>query len=380
MLVITLFWIQGSAGATPASQTIFMILLTLLLIPTLLALLIFLFGNYRVTKEEFLGQLAAQVLIIGLAYACMLWSETHDLEVWNGRVSAKTRETVHCRHSYQCNCVTVSCGKDCQTTICQTCYHHSYDVDWYLSTTNSERIDIYTIDWQGVNEPPRWTRAKKGDTTSLTHSYTNYIKAASNSLFRRVGLVEKYQDQLPNYPQNIYDYHYLDRMVLIGTSLPDLREWNSDLRELNADIGRKKESNIVIVITKNKPDEYFYALEQHWIGGKKNDIIVVIDVNDAGKINWTETMAWTDSHIFKVNMRDDLLAVGNLNRKEILAVIQTVTLKNYVRKPMKDFEYLKQSITPTKGQYIGLTIFGLLLSLGISWFVYKNDVITEKGR
>lgn len=348
-----------------------MILLTLLLIPTLIALGTFLFGQKKVVWQEFLVQLGAQVILIFSVYSIMLWSNTRDLEVWNGRVALKKHEKVHCRHSYTCNCVTVSCGKNCTTRVCQTCYEHSYDIDWFLKTTNSETIDIDTIDRQGLREPPRWTRAQIGDTTSLTHSYENYIKASPNSLFRHVGLTEKYKD-LPSYPQNVYDYHYLDRTVLVGTDLPDSVLWNKELRELNSDIGRKKEVNVIMVVTKNKPEDYFYALEQHWIGGKKNDVIVVADINDAGEINWVNTMVWTDAHIFKVNMRDSLLKLKKLDRELILPTIQAVVLKDYVRKPMKDFEYLKQSITPTKNQYIGLTIFGLLLSLGISWFVFAN--------
>lgn len=360
-----------------------MILLTLLLIPTLIALFVFLFGQKKVTWQEFLIQMVAQCLILGAAYSIMLWSNTKDLEVWNGRVALKRNEKVHCRHSYSCNCYTYCSGsgssRSCHT-ICQTCYEHSYDMDWYLKTTNSETININTIDRQGLREPPRWTRAQIGDTTALTHSYENYIKASPDSLFRKIGLIEKYKDQLPDYPQNVYDYHYLDRTVLVGINLSDRALWNKELRELNSNIGKAKEANIVVVITKNKPDEYFYALEQQWIGGKKNDVIVVIDTNDEGMINWTETMAWTDNHIFKINMRDSLLKLKKLDQELILPTIQAIVLKDYVRKPMKDFEYLKQSIVPTKNQYIGLTIFGLLVSLGISWFVFNNDFVTETRR
>lgn len=356
-----------------------MILLSLLLIPTLIALFTFLFGQRRVTWKEFLFQMGAQVLLVGLFYSICLWTNTSDVEVWNGRVASKTREVVHCRHSYSCNCVRVSCGKDCSTTVCQTCYYHSYDVDWFLSTTNQETIDIDTVDWQGLREPPRWTRARVGDTTALTHGFTNYVKAAPDSLFRRVGLTEKYEGQLPTYPQQIYDYHYLDRLVQVGTRLSDAALWNKELREMNSDIGKSKEVNIVVVVTKNRQEEFFYALEQEWIGGKKNDVIVMINTNDSNEIDWVNTMAWTDNQIFKINMRDSLLKLKNLDRELILPTVRAVVQKDYIRKSMEDYAYLKQSITPTKGEYIGLTIFGILLSLGISWFVFTNE-ITEIER
>lgn len=358
-----------------------MILLTFLLIPTFIALGAFLFGQNKVTWQEFVVQLVAQVLLISGFYSIMLWTNTRDTEVWNGRVALKKHERVHCRHSYTCNCYTSCSGSGSNqscTTICQTCYEHGYDIDWLLKTTNNETIDIDTIDRQGLREPPRWTRAQIGDTTSVKHSYENYIKASPNSLFRRTGLVEKYPN-LPSYPLKVYDYHYLDRTVSIGVSLRGLNLWNKELSELNSSLGRQKEVNVVLVVTKNQPEDYFYALEQHWIGGKKNDVIIVADVNDSETINWVNTMAWTDAHIFKVNMRDSLLKLKKLDRELVLPTVHAVVLKDYVRKPMKDFEYLKQSITPTKGQYIGLTIFGLLLSLGISWFVFKNDVFDTEN-
>lgn len=350
-----------------------MILLTLLLIPSLIALVSFIFGKGRVTAREFILQLIAQTIVISIGFWIVFQSDTADKEIWNGRVSQKQRLEVGCRHSYTCNCITVSCGKDCSTTICQTCYEHSYDVDWPLTTTNGEAIYIDTIDRQGLFEPPRWTKAQLGDTTSLQHSYKNYIKAAPGSLFNKKGQKEKYLKELPNYPGNIYDYHYLDRLVNIGTPV-NYSVWNKAIAELNADIGKSKQANLIVVLTYNKTEDFYYALEQHWIGGKKNDIILVANTPDGKSINRVQVMAWTTNEIFKINMRDSILNLKTLDHELVLATAKAVILKDFIRRPMEDFKYLERAVVPTFGQYLFLFIFGFLVSSGITYFVNVNYI------
>jgi hypothetical protein len=168
--------------------------------------------------------------------------------------------------------------------------------------------------------------------------------------------------------------------VPIGVSVQDADKWNSDLMELNADLGSKKQVNILTVVTKNQPEEYYYALEQEWIGGKKNDVVLVISVDDSNQILWTNTMAWTDNKIFQVALRDSVMATKILNREQIMGVLRTNVETNFVRKPMKDFEYLSRTIKPTKGEWIFAMILGLLLSVGLSVFLELNDVFEEETR
>jgi len=85
------------------------------------------------------------------------FSEISDVEVWSGEVVNKKKIRMMCEHSYQCMCVTVSCGKDCSTEICQTCYDHSFDNDWRVFTSMGKwtQFNIDRIDRQGLKEPPR---------------------------------------------------------------------------------------------------------------------------------------------------------------------------------------------------------------------------------
>jgi len=245
-----------------------MIFLALFIIPALVAVGFFFLSKHQVTWKEFLIHLGCQCIVAGVSIAIIYYQDVTDVEIWNGRVATKYKDRVSCEHSYSCNCrqechescsgsgSNRSCYQSC-TTVCDTCYEHSYDYDWVLETTNNEYIRIHRVDRQGVHEPPRFTRASIGDPTSVKHGFDNYLKGASDTLFRKQGLIEKYKNKLPSYPARIYDYHYLDRVV---GKIGDKQLWNRDLRELNADLGARKQANVILIFTKEKTQKTMHML------------------------------------------------------------------------------------------------------------------------
>jgi hypothetical protein len=353
-----------------------MIFLTLLLIPILVDLGFLTLGGKNFSIKKFLFGLLVEAVFTLAVVGVVSCQNTSDTEVWNGRITKKAKERVSCSHSYTCNCVTVCSGsgrdQSC-TEICQTCYEHSYDIDWAVYTTLGNRFTIDRVSRQGLEKPSRWEIVVIGEPYSDVRTYTNYVKGASDTLFRHQGLTEKFKGMFPGYPQNVYDYYRLNRLVEAGLTVPDIALWNRDLMELNADLGAKKQVNTLIVIAKNQPEEYFYALEQEWIGGKKNDVVLVVSVDDENKILWANTMAWTDNKIFQVALRDSVVATNILNREKIMGVLRDGIESNFVRKPMKDFEYLSRTIKPTTTQWMISMILGLLLSIGLNIFLEKNE-------
>lgn len=352
----------------------------LFLIPAIMATIFFVFAKKSITLKEFLLQMVIQACIAGVSAYIIYNYNTWDQEVLNGTVTSKTRDEVSCSHSYECNCYE-SCsgsGKDRSCSrVCSTCYEHSYDVDWNVhSDIGSTTID--RIDRQGTDQPSRWTNVKIGEPYSESHRYINYIKASPNTLFRRQGLVEKYKDKIPAYPETIYDYYRINRMVTVNKSLPDLNEWNQSLSNINRDIGQARQVNMVIVIANNLPIEFFYALEQAWIGGKKNDVVLVIGTNDKNEVLWNETMAWTNNQLFKIKMRSRIMDLKSIDREQVITILKEEVGSGYVRRPMKDFEYLKASITPSVSEWVVSLIIGIIVSLGISYWFYTEDIFNEE--
>ncbi len=352
--------------------------LIVLLVPTAIAGLAFVMLD-GVTLKEFGLVVLMTLVVAGSSAGIVSCANTHDVEVWNGWVTQKERDRVSCSHSYTCNCHAVSCGKDCTTTVCSTCYEHSNDWDWNVHTSNGETITINRIDRQGVHEPPRFTAVVMGEPTSLTHSYKNYIKASPGSLFRHQGLKEKYASSLPAYPQGVYDYHRLDRLVLAGATVHDAKAWNNDLSRINAELGRKKQVNMIVVVARDKPRDWYYALEESWIGGKKNDVILVVSVDSDLKPQWAEVMTWTTNELFKVKLRDDVMDMPNLDRGGLLVRLSSNVETFYQRKPMKDFEYLSSSITPSSTQWVLTLLIATVIALGMTWAFQVHDVFGEEG-
>lgn len=357
-----------------------MIFLTLLIFPIFIALGFKIFGSTQVTVKEFVAQMAAQMVVAGISVAVILYANTTDYETWNGRITGKEKDRVSCSHSYDCNCRQVeSCSgsgknRSCSSSrVCDTCYEHSWDYDWDIHTSNRETFSIRRVDRQGVHMPPRWNKAKIGDPTAITHSYDNYVKAAPDSLFAMHGLVEEFKGQLPEHPSKIYDYHYINRAV---GNMPDKPEWNRQLMELNADIGSTKQANIIIVSTPTKDSRFSEALNQYWLGGSKNDIVVMVHA-EAGKVVWARVMAWSNDDLVKIKIRDELLDV-DFTPASVLPIVRKNVMKHYTRKPMKDFEYLKDTIKPSKTQWIVSNLIGFLVSVILGFVFWKHDVFNEE--
>lgn len=347
-----------------------MVFLILLLVPLLVMAGAYLLWR-EVTWQEALAQTGAQAVVAGISALIVYHSSVGDTEVWNGRVTGKEKVWTSCSHSYQCNCRETCSGsgtsRTCSTT-CDTCYDHSNDYNWEVYTTNKETIQIDRIDRQGSDMPPRWNAVKIGEPTAVEHTYTNYIKGSPDTLFRRQGQdTEKFKGRLPTYPK-VRDYYVMDRF-LSSVSGQDAAAWNAGLAKLNADLGAAKQVNMLVILT-NEPAEFFYALEEAWLGGKKNDVVLVIGVGADSKPSWANVMAWTDANIFKVQLRDDVLALPKIGHETVLPVLGKNVEATYVRKPMKDFEYLKASISPTTTQWVVSLIFGFVFSGGLTYLLH----------
>jgi hypothetical protein len=358
----------------------------LLAAPLLVAIAGFVLFKGKVTNKEMALQVGIQIVIAGVAALLVRYSSVHDTEVWNGVVTSKASEHVSCEHSYSCNCRNECSGsgnnRNC-SEVCDTCYEHLYDVDWNVRTSNGEGITIRRVDRQGLSEPPRFTRVVIGEPTTLPHGYTNYIKASPDSLFRHQGLVEKYQRGIPPYPDHLYDYFHIDKLVAQGLVVPDRAAWNAGLEKLNAEVGRQRQANVIVVLVRGQPQEFFYALEEAWIGGKKNDVILVIGVDDALKPQWATVMAWTTAEIFKVKLRDDVMTSGltpegAIDRERVLALLRQDVTTLYKRKPMADFEYLESSITPTPTQWLVSLLVSLIFAIGLTILFIRADVFGEE--
>ena len=322
-------------------------------------------------KREW-GTIAATTVIPGIvALAVMLggwYSNVRDVNVVNGYVTSKAKEWTSCSHAYPCRC-----RKSGKSTTCDTCYLHTNDWDWALRTNIKRTVYVDRVDLQGVREPKRFTQAQVGDPVSLTDSYINYLKASEHSLFNDSKLLNKYRDRVPEYPAKVYDYHYVDRVLLDKVNLPNADKWNAALANMVKELGSKHQVNTIVIFTSVPEQDYYNAVRQKWLGGKKNDVILIVGTPNFPDIAWVRVLSWTDNELFKVELQDDVYDLKQVTTPDpIMSQMHEHIVKNFVRKEMKDFEYLKDEVSPEPQWYVIAVILALAVCGGIHYYVRKR--------
>ena len=355
----------------------------LMIVPLIIAVAVLLIFKKAVTLWEFFAQLGITAAFIGICLAVAYNSRTTDVEVWNGQVTQRETHHVSCSHSYQCHCHTVTStsgsGKSKTTSSheeCDTCYEHSYDVDWSVHSSTGEVVDIAREDRQGLIEPKRWDEAYPGQPFSSEHSFVNYILANPDSvLLGTKGDVEKFKAMLPEYPAHIYDYYKHDPVINMGVPNVDMKTWNWLVQEQNKILGTAKQANVIVILVPTDDASYMLALKDKWVGGKKNDIDVVIGSMDGHKIEFADVMSWTTNADFKIDLKNQLENIGRLDRKDdIVKAIGATTLAKFQRIHMKSMKYLMRSFQPSSSSIWWTFILSVLLNLGLAILWVRLDL------
>jgi len=336
----------------------------------------------KISVKEMLIQCAVTFIVVASGYYLSKANLISATEILNGQITAKNSERVSCEHSYECHCHRVydtdSGGRRSSHRECDTCYEHSYDVDWNVTSTVGE-FTIDRVDRQGLFAPPRWSQIARGEPASKSISYKNYVKGAKFSLFNFGELAndKRFATLIPAYPQ-VYDYYRINRVLALGLVLPDQQSLNALLNDQLRILGPQKQANVILVVVNTAEPSYRYALERAWIGGEKNDIIVIIGMTEYPKIAWVDTITLakdSGNELLQVKMRDELLALQTLDNPVIVtAKIASVISTDFHRKHMKDLKYLEAEIQPSMTAMMILYIVTVLLNVGLTWCFYNNEV------
>lgn len=327
-----------------------------------------------------LGVFVSMIIFVGALYGSRA-TATADIQLLNGEIVDKTRAHGYYKRPYDCNCRQIkSCSgsgpnRSCSThTKCDTCYEDRYTVKW-TAVSNVGSFTIESLDKSSKKvyatpDPERYTVIKKGDPACVTSNYTNYIRGVPDSILRPVAgeVKQKYAGKIPAYPISVYDFYHVDRFVAAGLSVPTVRQWNNSIAEVAKVVGPKKQANVVIVATSYDPD-FFFALQDEWVNGKKNDVIVVIGQKQyGGPAEWVRVMALTTSDILQVSLRDAILELPAISHDTVMPVVKDMILKNFQRKSMKDFKFLEDQIDPPTWVIV-VSLLAVVLMYGAAFFV-----------
>ncbi len=262
-------------------------------------------------------------------------------------------------------CSEDSKGNKICTPIYDTEYMSIYNWErrYFLQSTIGE-YEIDREDKQGVIYPQRFKSVKLNDPVSKFVSYTNYIKGASNTLFKN-----KIEDgQKIEYPV-LYDYYKIQRVFYVTDNIKELNDWNDDFSKLNSSF---KDANVILFINyedKNWPEK----LAQDWYGHNINDVIIVIGLNKDETISHVDVRSWSSNDLVNISIRDEILNLKTIDKDKINSIIYDNVNKYYIYQSMDNFKYLEDDIEIPSFVYVLILIILLLVSPVITYFFHKNE-------
>jgi hypothetical protein len=322
-------------------------------------------------KSPWWTYFASLAIVLALAYAATglnTFAATTDVETWNGSITEKVRDKRDCPSGWnyfqddfctQYTTRTVDDGETCSTDSkgnrsctrqSHTEYHYDYpwEIKWRLKSSDlDEEWEVDRVDPQGAVSPPLYMHTSIGDPASKTHRYTNWVRAASDSLFHEDGMDHRYDGLIPKYPQELYDLYKMDRIVQVGVDIPDVSEYNRLLSVALSELGPKRQMNAIIVLVdaKTAGTDYPAAVRRAWKGFKKNDAVVFIGL-DGTKVAWSDVLSWSKDDMFNVLLKDDLAkqARQDLDMRGLIIRLHMIGMEHYSRREMAEFDYLRDEI------------------------------------
>jgi len=369
-------------------------------IPIIIALYLVLTNREYIWKE-FGIQTAATLAYVSIVFfaAFSFSTEIWDTNYYNGKVKSSTyyeewTELVHYTESYPCG--TSKAPRTCTRPKTRRDYHSPY---YQIKTDLGETISIRRGDYLKTSREfgskevylHRSGQVSFGDgnkfvsypnkaiATSVGHSYENVVAAAKGNVIHlkvpkeniaqlvKIGILREY----PSLYKGKYGETKLNR-IIDTTGKVDLNTMLHLTNKLSTRVGETKQANpIIYIVSADKFDRSFKdALSQHWSMGKKNDITLVLGIDENKKIQWSDVICFTNNTDFIVDMQN------NFDGKEvnplILAEFEKLINSEYIRKPMAEFAYLKENIT-LDWKWQLLILLGNIIISGFIAYKFLNN-------
>ena len=381
----------------------------------------FVFGLYRKLTNpnsfswfELPIQLLVSFVVITALYALFFATSANitDTEIWNGYVQrAEYYEEWKEEVTYT---VEVEDGKDSDgntqyRTETRTRIDH-HPPQWQVKTsvgdfkTNKNVYDKYVRRFNNQKKVAmhRMNQVSHGDgnmyfvshggqindtlvPASIENRYVNYLKA-SDSIRKISGSISGYQNLLKPYPR-VHTGQFgpiaIDRVINAGVELP--AQWSDQVdqyldKQLSS-LGPRRQVNIIVYCVNTADQGFAYALEEYWVKGKKNDVVVILGITEFPSVDFCYVMAWTKNEEFVISLRNSILNLSSISDGNELAKLIVDEISSptghggFIRMPMASLEYLIADIKLPIWCQVIIIVIGGLVSWIISVFLIRNEIL-----
>lgn len=364
------------------------------LVPIFVGTFLFFFSK-KVVWWEWLAGSAAAFLVAGIVHWTSFNSQTADFETWSGQIThARQFSAWHEAYQeavYRTETYTTGSGKNRQTHTRQVFSHWRNCTRWHseyfscysnIDTSYSISKDQYNrwkIQWQNETKV-------RGDRSTLEHnsrqiggdpfdyetscpnliiepihcqkSVVNRLKAAQ-SVFNFVKVSAETEKLLFKYPES--DNPFSSNRVL-GTAASKISTKQWDI--LNAKLGPIKKVNLIIAGFDSPDHTLAESQKSLWIGGKKNDLVLVYGNG------WARVFGWSDSDILKRDL-EQLLLQNPIDEK-LLPQIEELILAEYEKTNWHKFDHL--SVEPNGWAWFWFWFCLIITQVGLWVFFHGNGV------
>ncbi len=331
----------------------------------------------RVVWWEWLIASAVGYITAGLFQIAAFAGMTSDIETWSGRIDSAVHYPTYVEQYEQVHFRTVDDGdgKSHTETYYTTEYRthpehwtayttipdsHEIDRGFFEEVTKNFGDDIATEDghYSGFfsGDPHQYVVRCKTDyiyPVTTTRTWTNRIKAAP-TLFSFIKVDPKL---VYSWPEN-RDWRQSNRLIGTGLGVTSL-----EFDRMNARLGSTKHVNVILIGAGAKDSSWAELQRAAWVGGKKNDLVLVVGNN------WAKVFGWSESEICKRNL-ETILLEHPIDDK-ILPMLEAEIRANYKIKDWSKFDYI--TIEAPAWSY---WVFGIVLAVtqfALWIWAYNNE-------
>jgi hypothetical protein len=288
------------------------------------------------------------LILAGVVYYGPMYWQASDLELLSGSVVAKKRV-------YDPETESYDCGKDSQGNT-KTCTREIPRWRWdVISDIDSDKFSEHT--YQSIRSPDIYSRTQIGDPYTAAHRFLNFQNVSEQSVLLDRESADGYVGWLPEYPQ-VYSGFKVQR-GFSTSPLVDQRVLSNMLNVAQKRWGPMHGVNVMVVVIGPQADanKFYYALKSKWKGGKKNDAVLIVRVDEEGRMTNTNSFSRSADNLLNEEGRafTTLLHVNAMktytaaNKKfdpeQIIASIDQ-SLKYFQREDLGRYDFLKDEYMP----------------------------------
>lgn len=378
-----------------------MIIYGALLIPLIVAIILYKFFNRLVVWWEFFIPLAVSVILIFSMKAIIEKAQISTEEYWGSFVQRVEYYESWDEYIHQ-TCTSTCCcdaqGNNCSTTTYDCSYVRDHSPYWQIVTNNGETIIINEREYNRIKnifqnesfeELNRPYHSKDGDmyhsdwdgdsTTAIPvttlHHYDNRIKAADQSVFhfKEVHDEDVVRYNLKQYPKIVDRYKM---SAVLGDNSLDAKIADKKFQYINGLLGHDKQVRVFVLIFKNQPIEAGLYQEWYWSGANMNEFVICIGIDEQRNVKWCKPISWTRNETLKVEIKSYVQNQGKLNLQELAGYAQEKIKGGFIRRDFEEFNYL--TVEPPTWAVILTYILTLGANILVSFWIVRNPFYDDE--